>query len=478
MDEPECHLHPEALIKFLKITQNNKFYSQLWIATHSLFVIPEFNFANIVYLEDSHVISRNSKIYEVMLNKMIGENYKLTSQFFVDLEQWQYFNYIMECFTNPSVIDAVNPNDEQVQLFIKFIEEHRILSVLDYGGGSARLGKSLKISNYKGKNDIQYDIYDKNLDDEFIETLRFNDISAYKSIPSKKYDCVVLMNVLHEIDPCEWGEVFSNIYALLADESYILFVEKSILTEGEMPNNTGYTVLGNEELQVLFNSSQVFPELKIKSNQKSICAIIQRHFIESISTKTIASTIEKLEEDSFQSLKKERENLILTSKINSKTYSNNYVYSGRKYAFYLQQYINARLFNDSCKTKDLFHQSFLKNKDITISGRTFSRITLATRLLFWSREFILYDQKHKNVYVKIQHVLKKFIDGFVIDNESVQYLWNTSIRLDVSDKKYIISLCLLTLCVTDAVGIWSRLWNDDYLEYLPFDITKEIHPMR
>lgn len=235
---------------------------------------------------------------------MIGENYKLTSQFFVDLEQWQYFNYIMECFTDPSVIDAVNPNDEQVQLFIKFIEEHRILSVLDYGGGSARLGKSLKISNYKRKNDIQYDIYDKNLDDEFIEALRFNDISAYKSIPSKKYDCVVLMNVLHEIDPFEWGEVFNNIYVLLADESYLLFVEKSILTEGEMPNNTGYMVLGNEELQVLFNSSQAFPELKIKSNQKSMCAIIQKRFIESISSKTIISTLIKLEEDSFQSLKR------------------------------------------------------------------------------------------------------------------------------------------------------------------------------
>ena len=40
LDEPECHLHPKALIQFVKILRESNYFTEIWIATHSLFLVP------------------------------------------------------------------------------------------------------------------------------------------------------------------------------------------------------------------------------------------------------------------------------------------------------------------------------------------------------------------------------------------------------------------------------------------------------
>lgn len=56
---------------------------------------------------------------------------------------------------------------------------------------------------------------------------------------TKKYDCVVLMNVLREIEPSEWASIFNQIENVLNDNGYLLFVEERVLHTGEMHINTG-----------------------------------------------------------------------------------------------------------------------------------------------------------------------------------------------------------------------------------------------
>jgi len=321
LDEPEGHLHTQAFLSFLRLLKQSDCYTDLWIATHSLFTIPEFEFDNIVYIENGGIVKRNSGIYNNMLETMIGENYQRVNRFLTDLNQWAYSEYIDECFEEPGVIDTVNPKDEQVELFVKFLEGRKDLMVLDYGAGKARLGRSC-LKRKEGSK-ITYEVYDIQPRDD---TYGFKYYESAKDIPRKHYDCVVLMNVLHELDPMIWRKEILTTSRVLKDDGYLLFVETSVLNKGEMPNKTGYIVLGKEELEELFGVKGEISEIKIKENQKSVCLAVPQKILALVTMESIVKAIERLKENTYNNLKKERVN------------------GGRKYAFYSQLYINTTLF--------------------------------------------------------------------------------------------------------------------------------------
>lgn len=329
LDEPECHLHPKALLAFFKTLEKSQQIETIWIATHSLFLIPEVKFENIVYIENSEILKRSSRTYRDIIDNLLGENNTKTTQFLSSISQWQYSEYIAECFSNPEVIDTINPNDEQVQLFVKFLKDRPAINVLDYGGGSARLGRSLKEINKSVAQNIHYSVYDPK------PTYDGNEFQVYCDLNkiTQKYDCIVLMNVLHEIEPINWVETFKNIYNLLADDGYLLFVETSSLSKGEMPNKTGYLVLDNTELKYLFNCKKNPETITIEKGQKSICIPINKKLIRNVSHDTITKALQQLEKCTLCKLKKERE-------------SSTFEYS-RYYAYLTQLYINAKIYNDT-----------------------------------------------------------------------------------------------------------------------------------
>lgn len=325
LDEPECHLHPKALIQFVKLIKESNYYTSIWIATHSLFLVPEFEFQNIIYVNKSKVMPRSSSTYQSIVDELLGKDNDKTSEFISSLPKWQYSEYIAECFTDPDVIETINPEDEQVKLFIEFLKSHKSIRILDYGGGSARLGLSLKESNHKPTYDIVYEILDpkpKYTGKEFV---------IHKSVQSirQKYDCIVMMNVLHEISPKEWKNMFKVISNILNEYSYLLFVETSVLTKGERPNYYGYLVLDSEELRVLFSCPNPFQTIVIKEGQKSVCTIIPKNVLYNITDSSIIHTIDLLENRTLQKIKEERNKEgFITS---------------RYYAFLAQQYINAKI---------------------------------------------------------------------------------------------------------------------------------------
>ncbi len=73
MDEPEGHLHTQAILEFLRLLKLTECFSELWIASHSLFTIPEFQFEDIIYIDNGIIVNRNSSVYQIMLKSMIGE---------------------------------------------------------------------------------------------------------------------------------------------------------------------------------------------------------------------------------------------------------------------------------------------------------------------------------------------------------------------------------------------------------------------
>lgn len=386
LDEPEGHLHPSALIEFLDLIKESDCFSQLWIATHSIFTVPKFSFENIVYIENGIVIKRNSYLYKNILIKMLGINHSEYMCFISNLQQWQYYCYILECFSSPEVIDTVDPEDEQLKMFVRFLKEHNTLSVLDFGGGSARLGQNLMISDFERKESIEYEVYDLSFKDEDIENLGNKGITAHKSLPSKKFDCVVMMNVLHEIEPNKWIQTFHDIYESLKDEGYFVLVEVNELTKGELPDDTGYLVLGSEEVNILFNSQYRFTNLNIKrEKQKSIGIVIPKNDLNKISNKSILNAITALKNRSYSNILLERNKLIQEVKNNGETFNNekDFNFSGRRYAYYMQQYINAKIVleDNLIKLPDNEDSTTFINDVVLIGDKLFYCKTLAKVLL-------------------------------------------------------------------------------------------------
>ncbi len=329
LDEPECHLHPKALLKFIQMLRNEMQFSEIWIASHSLFILPELTFEQIVYINDSQIIPRTSRLYQAILSDVLGENRANLETFFSSLSQWQYCEYIAECFANPEVIDTVSSKDEQVRLFASFLAEQPNINVLDYGGGSGRLGFSLLALDKTILRRIKYEIYDPHPQhDGSTFCIRTN----LTRVP-KKYHCVVLMNVLHEIEHTEWIDIFQTISRILKDDGYLIFAETKVLSKGEMPNKNGFLLLGADELSVLFAHEQHFPEIRISESQKTICVPVPKVALSNISPETIRNAIIRLKKNSYENLKKER--------------ANSSFRSSRTYAFWSQQYINAMLVCES-----------------------------------------------------------------------------------------------------------------------------------
>lgn len=335
LDEPETHLHPQALLTFIRTLKEQFPHTTVWIATHSLFLLPEFRFENIVYMEDGEIVSRGSKLYETVLTALLGQNNEKTCQFFSSLPHWQYSEFITECFAHPEVVDTINSKDEQVQLFLKALQEQQIRRVLDCGGGSGRLGLSLEASNVFLDAYEIYDAYPSYSGDKFPVYTRLEDIPD-------TYDCVVMMNFLHEVKPDEWPELFNKIYNLLKSGGNLLFVEVAALTNGEWPNETGYMLLGRSELSALFGINNNLSEIRIRDNQKSVGILIPRQSLKKVTVKTVSAAINGLEKRTYAELKQ-----IRSEAANWKKDKSGKQFNARRYAFLSQQYINAKLFNGS-----------------------------------------------------------------------------------------------------------------------------------
>lgn len=468
LDEPECHLHPKALLEFVRLLKKSKHFTSIWIATHSLFLLPEFDFPNIIYVDNSKVCPRSSRLYKDILANLLGNDIEKTTQFMASLSQWQYSEYIAECFTDPTVIDTINPEDEQVKLFVNFIETHKTIRVLDFGGGSARLGLSLKVSNNKSAKQILYEIYDRSpqyTGKEFV-------IHKFLGTIKNKYDCIVMMNVLHEVEPLEWPKMFKDIYGLLNEGAYLLFVETSVLSKGEMPNKIGFLVLDNEELNVLFSCSSPLSRVVIKEGQKSVCVPIPKEVLANISTESVGEAISVLEKRTFEKIITERE------KANFE--------ASRYYAFLTQLYINAQLFNRTVKSSFFCSNSENNNANRQIDMSDFSKLYQFVSSIEIGQKLINYLQQvvipannkdlcevFRSIYTKLQ----VFCCGTAISEDGLNLLWRKVVSAEKrQESKFVIALFWLCLYVMGDIRGKNRIINNDYkmqVEYIINSLYKK-----
>ena len=346
MDEPEMHVHPSVLIKFYRKLKKLSCMEEIWIATHSPLLLQEFQFEEIVLMVNGTIQQRNSHLYENVMSEMLGEGQKTISEMFRSLDEWNFCNFIAECFENPTVVSKANKSDEQAVRFMEYCIslKQNDLRILDWGAGSGRLGKCMRLieENAPHKLKYTYEIYEPNI----VDSERDEEFVTYKEIAKirKKYNCVVLMNVLHEIGINEWVILFRQIKDCLSPDGMLIFAEAKVLSVGEQPHcENGYIVLGEKQIRILFgkegyNSQMAVLHAELEKKEKSEFIMIPANELDNICQDNIEAALRNLETETFNALYSMNEERIQCVRNNVKP-----SFTYRKYAFEAQQYINVKM---------------------------------------------------------------------------------------------------------------------------------------
>ncbi|MBL0048076.1 MAG: AAA family ATPase [Bacteroidetes bacterium] len=336
IDEPEKHLHPEAqitLINALKSIIGKT--GQLWIATHSIHILSHLDYDEIMMVKDDEIIPPSRTTPGKSFNDLMGIDEHLNEliSFITSISEWAYGNFMVQCFKEPDVIFGKNINDPQYKIFKTFLNDMTSIELLDFGAGKGRIGYTIQEDEMVSKKVI-YSAFEpdkgnyailNNVPDKKVIYSNLNEI------PINNYDCVVLCNVLHEINPKEWVNILTSIKNLLKENGYLLIIEDRYLPKGENAHEFGYLVFGNEETKILLSSSSSML-LKLDEVEYSERIIFNAFLKSEInpSTESVINSIKKLKENCFVNIKS------FKKKVND-------INQGRRYANETQLYINAQL---------------------------------------------------------------------------------------------------------------------------------------
>ena len=106
-----------------------------------------------------------------------------------------------------------------------------------------------------------------------------------------KFHCIVLMNVLHEVNVLEWSETFIEIYNLLDDGGFLLIFEVHFLLHGEQPwGDNGYLLLGEEQIQQLFLSDTI-SNVSFNERDKTSFFVIPKESLAKVTPQSIYNAI-------------------------------------------------------------------------------------------------------------------------------------------------------------------------------------------
>ena len=227
MDEPENHLHPSIVVKTIDRIADCVPSGQIWIATHSIPLLAHFDPSSIWYMEEGR-ISYGGNIPEKVMSSLLGGEDEIAKlQDFIGLPAQLALNrFAYECLFGPAVALTGNDDPQIVQIMKQLgqIKKAGKIRVLDYGAGKGRLLTNIPEGlehTRKFTAEFDYIAFDKFDDDKkecraILEKVYgsaadryFNHITDLLGChDTGSFDVVLMTNVLHEIDPKEWLELF------------------------------------------------------------------------------------------------------------------------------------------------------------------------------------------------------------------------------------------------------------------------------
>lgn len=348
IDEPEKHLHPDAqilLISALKEIVSNS--GQLWIATHSINILAHLEYDEIIMLKDDEIIPPSRTTPGNSFNDLMGLDDHISElmNFITSISEWAFGNFMVQCFKEPDVVFNIDNNDPQYVLFKNFLSKKQRIDLLDFGAGKGRIGYTI-CEDEQVNSIVQYSAYEP--DNRYFEqVIKVPNIQGvYRNvtdIPENSFDCILLCNVLHEINPKEWVETFNHIKKKLKPDGLLLIIEDKFLPKGEKAHEFGYLILDTVQLRLLFKSnyntsSHLINEFSLaddKYRERILFVMLTKAQINPTDS-NVREAIKSIRESSFNNLKVLRR-------------QDKDINQGRQYANQAQLYINAQLALEALK---------------------------------------------------------------------------------------------------------------------------------
>ncbi|MFZ7134128.1 MAG: AAA family ATPase [Eubacteriales bacterium] len=361
VDEPETHLHPKVVVELL--CELKELVGQLWIATHNVSILAYFQDENFIYIEDS-ILRTDGRIKTDVLSELVGRDSDLLANFIEKPFFQGFLDYNFECLFQPLAI-PVKKNDPQILQISHYLkpyfasqESEMPISMLDYGAGECNFFRYL-VADFPNEviiNSIDYygfDISDRNKVrcDELLSSVYGNDKSRYLLNLDEidiKVDVVLLSNLLHEINPKEWGEKLKYIGdQLLNEKGVLLLLENTEIKKGENAHEYGFIVLNTDGLNLLFDTKSTDDELICLSDKmkgqtdiedhildRVQAHIIKKKYLDNITNESIKRSLLQTKENACEQIKRIR----LAGEKNR--------INGKRLAFFTQQYTSASIAYD------------------------------------------------------------------------------------------------------------------------------------
>jgi ABC-type multidrug transport system ATPase subunit len=356
LDEPENHLHPSVIVETIERVIKYIPNGQIWISTHSIPLLASFDPSNIWFLEDGKVAYAGT-VPENVLTSLLGNEHQISKlQDFISLPGILALNrHAYESLFHPESVLTGKDDLQGLQIRDEIkncLKEQNKIRIIDYGAGKGRLLANIIENNQdpvasliENLDYVAFDQfeYDK---DECISVLQkiypdfknryFNDFNTlFSTYDKKSFDVVIMCNVLHEIDPNEWLNLFSKdgqVSSLLSENGILLVVEDQEMLIGEKAYQKGFVVLDTPEIKEVFNITErdtdfgysTVKEGRLKAHR------IKKEYLGRITSETRINCLKSLNKKAATNILKIRDEEI--------DYKN-----GKKHGFWIQQLANTTL---------------------------------------------------------------------------------------------------------------------------------------
>lgn len=283
LDEPETHLHPDALLNLIYQLQTRFQLDQIWIATHSVALLSRFNTSDIWHMTEQTAKKLGSKSGPLM-ESLLGElSQRVQLQDFIGAPvSFACNEFAYECLWEPPTV-PYKRGDPQVTTTLKAVlddpstQHEEVLQtgttvVVDFGVGQGRFLEGVGMDHREQLSRLDYYAYDKfDTDKETCQAImckynidktryyNYSDIQALREELKIKGGAthVLMINVLHEIPPKEWPETFATIASFLRNDGKLILVETEELRYGEKPYMDGFLVVQEPAVKLLLNEIDV-----------------------------------------------------------------------------------------------------------------------------------------------------------------------------------------------------------------------------
>ena len=371
LDEPETHLHPDALLNLIYQLQTRFQLDQIWIATHSVALLSRFNTSDIWHMTEQTAKKLGSKSGPLM-ESLLGElSQRVQLQDFIGAPvSFACNEFAYECLWEPPTV-PYKRGDPQVTTTLKAVlddpstQHEEVLQtgttvVVDFGVGQGRFLEGVGMDHREQLSRLDYYAYDKfDTDKETCQAImckynidktryyNYSDIQALREELKIKGGAthVLMINVLHEIPPKEWPETFATMASFLRNDGKLILVETEELRYGEKPYMDGFLVVQEPAVKLLLNEIDVRCDHCEHPYERVVRYQIPKKMLLNVDSASVDAAVEEIGRISLEKISQLRR---------QNTRSKQWLL-GVQLAFWTHQYANVQLFLHSPMEEQKFN---------------------------------------------------------------------------------------------------------------------------